>query len=452
MSILKNIIGRNPHEKEFIQSVSEIYNSLTPLFEQDKLYLKYFDILSEPERIIQFKVIWEDDNGNMQINRGYRVQFNSALGPYKGGLRFNKSVNLSIMKFLGFEQIFKNALTNLQLGGAKGGSDFNTYGKSDSEIRRFCYSYMKELYKYIGPDTDIPAGDIGVSMQELGYLYGAYKQNNNSCDGAITGKGVIYGGSVLRPEATGYGVVYILEHMLIDNNDNIKNKKVLVSGAGNVATYTIDKLLTKGAIPLTVSDLSGILYVPTGITRDLYNRIYWLYTKRKLLEELIDEFVNFNAIFIPTNIKNNESLWNNIDKLDLSEIDIALTCATQNEINEIAATKLISKNIKYVVEGSNMGCTNEAIKIFNNNDMVYLSGKLANCGGVCVSQFEMQQNATKNRWSVEDVNRKLQHVMINVYDSCKETADKYNVTISEGANILSFMKVVEGMREQGYIW
>ena len=451
-TMLSNIKTRNIHENEFLQSVTEIYDSLLPLFEEDNKYIRYFNVLSEPDRTIQFKIVWEDDNGNIKLNKGYRVQFNSALGPYKGGLRFNSSVNLSIMKFLGFEQIFKNALTDLPLGGAKGGSDFDPHGKSDGEIRRFCYEFMKELNKHIGCDTDIPAGDIGVGMRELGYLYGAYKQLNNTHDGAITGKGIIYGGSLLRPEATGYGLVYFLEHMLLDMNDSISGKKVIVSGAGNVATHTIDKLLTKGAIPVTVSDLSGILYVPDGINRNLYNKIYYLYSNRKLLNDIKDEYKKFGGIFIPTNVNQGESVWNNIDDLNLNNIDIALTCATQNEINENAAAKLINKNVKYIVEGSNMGCTNEAIKLFDNNNITYIAGKMANCGGVCVSQFEMQQNATKNKWSANDVDKKLQQVMKNVYESCKKTAQEYNVTITEGANILAFLKIVDGMKEQGYIW
>ncbi len=455
-----------PHEPEFEQAFNEIASTLrsSTLFKKYPEYEKALEVISIPERVIQFKVIWENDKGELQVNRGYRVQFNSALGPYKGGLRFHPSVNLSILKFLGFEQIFKNALTGEMIGGGKGGSDFDPKGKSDSEIRRFCVSFMRQLAKYIGPDTDVPAGDIGVGGREVGFLFGAYKQAQNSFHGVLTGKGLTWGGSLIRPEATGYGVIYYVEEMIkyaTQGKESFKDKTVAISGSGNVAQYAALKAIELGATVVSLSDSKGTIIAPNGITPQQVHDIADGKVKFQSLEQIIaksDAFTAKNAVkYIP-----NDRPWVHVGK-----VDIALPCATQNEVSGPEAKALIENGVKYVAEGSNMGSTQEAIDIFeearsssaNGQAVWYAPGKAANAGGVAVSAIEMAQNSQRVKYTSEQVDSQLKNIMVTCFQNCVSTAKEYSAedgkgqpSLVAGANIAGFVKVVRAMQDHGEIY
>ncbi|MCJ1405007.1 hypothetical protein MMC11_008233 [Xylographa trunciseda] len=453
-----------PSEPEFEQAYKELASTLenSSLFEKNPEYKKALHIASIPERIIQFRCVWEDDKGQVQVNRGYRVQFNSALGPYKGGLRFHPTVNLSILKFLGFEQVFKNALTGLNIGGAKGGADFDPKGKSDGEIRKFCVSFMRELSKHIGADTDIPAGDIGVSPREIGWLFGAYKANTKLWEGVLTGKGGTWGGSLIRPEATGYGLVYYVEHMIkyaSGGKETIKGKRVAVSGSGNVAQYAALKAIELGATVISLSDSKGCLVATgsEGITPAHVETIAKLKVERKAISEIAstDSFKGkFKYI-------DGARPWTHVGK-----VDIALPSATQNEVSADEAKALIDAGAKFIAEGSNMGCTQEAINVFESDRKAkkgsaiwYAPGKAANAGGVAVSGLEMAQNSQRISWTMEEVDNKLKQIMENCFTNGLETAKKYVApaegefpSLVAGSNIAGFSKVVEAMKAQGDWW
>ncbi|MGM0890608.1 MAG: NADP-specific glutamate dehydrogenase [Bacillota bacterium] len=432
---------RNPHESEFHQAVKEIFLSLVPVFAKQPAYMKngILERLVEPERMITFRVPWVDDLGNVHVNRGFRVQFNSAIGPYKGGLRFHPTVNASIIKFLGFEQIFKNSLTGQPIGGGKGGSDFNPKGKSDAEIMRFCQSFMSELGRYIGPDTDVPAGDIGVGAREIGYLFGQYKKMQGSYHaGVLTGKGLSYGGSLARTEATGYGTVYFVEEMLKDNDLQFHGSTVVVSGSGNVAIYAIEKATQLGAKVVACSDSNGYIYDKNGLNLDTVKRLKEV--ERKRLSEYVDAHpeAEYN--------EGSYGIWS-------VSCDIAIPCATQNEIDEEAAKLLVKNNVKAVGEGANMPSTLEAIDIFLNNGILFGPAKAANAGGVAVSALEMAQNSARMPWTFEDVDAKLQGIMKNIYKNCIEASETYGEpgNLVVGANIAGFLKVADAMLIQGIL-
>lgn len=431
---------RNQHESEYLQAVTEVFESISDFIDENPKYNDrgLLERLVEPEKVIIFRVPWRDAKGQTQVNRGYRVQFNSALGPYKGGLRFHPSVNLSILKFLGFEQTFKNALTTLTLGGGKGGSDFNPAGKSDSEIMSFVQSFAIELSKHIGPNIDIPAGDIGVGSMEIGYLFGQYKRLQDDFSGVLTGKGIEYGGSLVRTEATGYGVSYLLQQVLENNGSSLTGKRVLISGSGNVALYTLEKLLDLGAVPISVSDSGGTLYVEEGITQSLLETIKKLKFENKgRLSELKDtQGVSYLDSKTPWDIK----------------ADIAIPSATQNEIEENDAKDLVGNGIELVIEGANMPTTIEAYRILKQNSILFVPAKAANAGGVAVSGLEMAQNAQRVRWSFEEVDRRLKEIMQTIHT----TMEQYGKTDSgidyvRGANIAGFKKVADAMIAQGVV-
>ncbi|KAK4055189.1 NADP-dependent glutamate dehydrogenase [Microbotryomycetes sp. JL201] len=441
-------------EPEFEQARAEIRSTLEPLFAQYPEYERAFNVMSIPERIIQFRVTWEDDNHQVQVNDGFRVQFSSVLGPYKGGLRLHESVNLSILKFLGFEQIFKNALTGLHMGGGKGGSNFSPKGKSDNEIRRFCYAFMRELSKHIGPDTDVPAGDIGVGGREVAYMFGAYKQLRNEWTGVLTGKGFDFGGSKIRPEATGYGLVYYATRQLQEQGTDWKGKKVLISGAGNVAQYAALKVIELGGSVLSLSDSKGTLLAPeSGYPADLVHQIAELKLKGGYLKDLST----------PSGFKYVEGSrpWTL-----LSSVDVALPCATQNEVNGQEAEALVKAGVMCVAEGANMPCDLDAIKVFEDARAKakkgekypsYGPGKAANCGGVAVSGLEMAQNSARLQWSEAEVDDKLKDIMNNAYDLCYSTAAKFTKgdeipSLVSGANIAGFLKVANAARATGDWW
>ena len=430
---------KNPNEPEFLQAVEEVIENIVPILEANNDYLKQSIVerLTEPERTIIFKVPWVDDNNQIKVNRGFRVQFNSAIGPYKGGLRFHPSVNLSILKFLAFEQIFKNALTGLPIGGGKGGSDFDPKGKSDGEIMRFCQSFMNELYKYIGPDTDVPAGDIGVGSKEIGFLFGQYKRLKNEFTGSITGKSINWGGSNLRPEATGYGNVYFAQHMLGTQNKSFENKTVVISGSGNVAQYSCQKAIELGAKVVSLSDSSGYIYDKEGITKEKLDFVFELKNTRKgRIKEYADVF---NCEF------SQGSPW-------LIPCDIALPCATQNELNEHDAKKLIDNGCICVSEGANMPCTPEAILTFQNAKILYAPGKASNAGGVATSALEMSQNSMRMSWSPHEVDEKLKSIMSQIHDSCvKYGMEGDFIDYVKGANIAAFYKIADSMIDQGVV-
>ncbi len=433
---------RNPNEPEFIQAVSEVAEAVIPFMMEHPKYNNkmLLERMIEPERVIMFRVPWVDDQGKIQVNKGYRVEFNSAIGPYKGGLRFHETVNLSILKFLGFEQTFKNSLTTLPMGGGKGGSDFDTRGKSDNEVMRFSQAFMSELFRHIGPNTDIPAGDIGVGGREIGYLFGQYKKLKNEFTGVLTGKGTSYGGSLIRPEATGYGVVYFGEHMLKTRNDSFKGKTVLVSGSGNVAQYATEKVLQLGGKVVTLSDSSGYIYDPDGIDREKLDYIMHLKNvKRGRIYEYVDKY--------PTaKYYKGERPWG-------VKADIALPCATQNEINEEDAAKLLKNGVIAVVEGANMPSTPEAIKLFKAAKILYAPGKASNAGGVAVSGLEMSQNSIRYSWTKEEVDQKLRQIMEKIHESCVKygkTEDGW-IDYEKGANIAGFVKVADAMLAQGVV-
>lgn len=423
----------------FNQAVKEVAESLVPLFKKNSNYKNYFNIMTFPEKTIGFRVLWENDKGNIQVNNGYRVQFNSALGPYKGGLRFHPSVNLDTIKFLGFEQIFKNSLTGLAIGGGKGGSDFDPKGKSDTEIKRFCKSFMGNLYKYIGENTDIPAGDIGVGSREIGYMYGEYKNLTNTHTGVLTGKDILFGGSYLRPEATGYGVIYFLEKMLEYNKETIYNKNILITGSGNVAQYAVEKVSELGGNVLSMSDSVGTLIFEKSINKSQLKQIQDIKLLGKSLQTL-----DINATHY---IK--KKPWQCFSQ----NIDIVLPCATQNEINLQDAKHLHKIGVKYVVEGSNMGTTPDAIHFLQKKNIMYGLGKAANLGGVGVSGLEMSQNSQRQIWTKEDVDKKLKTMMTNCFNICVETAAQYDkpTDLVLGANIASFLKITQAMKKQGNI-
>ncbi|MFU2016304.1 NADP-specific glutamate dehydrogenase [Peribacillus butanolivorans] len=432
---------RNPHESEFHQAVKEIFLSLVPVFSKHPIYMNsgILERLVEPERMITFRVSWVDDLGNVQVNRGFRVQFNSAIGPFKGGLRFHPTVNSSIIKFLGFEQIFKNSLTGQPIGGGKGGSDFDPKGKSDAEIMRFCQSFMSELARYIGPDTDVPAGDIGVGAREIGYLFGQYKKIQGSYHaGVLTGKGISYGGSLARTEATGYGTVYFVEEMLKDKGLQFHGSTVVISGSGNVSIYAIEKATQLGAKVVACSDSNGYIYDKNGLNLDTVKRLKEV--ERKRLSEYVDAHpeAEYN--------EGSYGIWS-------VTCDIALPCATQNEIDEEAAKLLVKNNVKAIGEGANMPSTLEAIDVFLNNGILFGPAKAANAGGVAVSALEMAQNSARMPWTFEEVDTKLHGIMKNIYKNSVEAAEAYGEpgNLVVGANIAGFLKVADAMLTQGIL-
>ncbi|WP_125761271.1 NADP-specific glutamate dehydrogenase [Companilactobacillus hulinensis] len=431
---------RDPNQPEFLEAIHDFFQTMTPVFEKHPEYIdeNILERLTEPERVIQFRVPWLDDLGNSQVNRGFRVQFNSAIGPYKGGLRFHPSVNLSIVKFLGFEQIFKNALTGLPIGGGKGGSDFDPKGKSDNEIMRFCQSFMTELSKYIGLDTDVPAGDIGVGGREIGYLYGQYKRLRGSDRGVLTGKGLTYGGSLARTEATGFGLAYYTEEMLKANNSDFAGKKVVVSGAGNVAIYAIQKVTELGGKVITCSDSNGYIVDENGIDLDIVKQIKEV--ERGRISEYADR--------VSSGEYHEGSVWD--AKLSY---DIALPCATQNEISGEQAKLLVENGVKAVAEGANMPSDTEAIKEYQNAELLYGPAKAANAGGVAVSALEMSQNSMRLSWSFEEVDDRLKDIMKDIFAQSVKAADEYGVSgdYLSGANIAGFTKVADTMIIQGLV-
>ena len=435
------IHAKDPNQPEFLQAIDEFFANLTPFLEEHPEILEHnlVEVITEPERAIQFRVPWQDDAGKWQVNRGFRVQFNSAIGPYKGGLRFHPSVNLSILKFLGFEQIFKNALTGLPIGGGKGGSDFDPKGKSDAEIMRFCQSFMTELHRHIGPNLDVPAGDIGVGGREIGYMYGQYKRLRSNDQGVLTGKGLTFGGSLARTEATGYGIVYFVKHLLADQGDSFKDKKVMVSGSGNVAIYAIEKVHELGGLVVTVSDSSGYIYDPAGIDLALLKEIKEV--KRARLTEYVK--ARPEAEYIA-----DQSVWTH-----QVAAEIALPCATQNEILPEHVAGLIANGVKIVAEGANMPTTLEAVELLQVAEVVYCPGKAANAGGVAVSALEMSQNSARLSWTFETVDQELDKIMKMIYENCRDTAQEFGLdhNLLAGANIAGFRKVSEAMLAQGLV-
>ncbi len=438
---MDNVQLKNPGEKEFHQAVHEVVESLWSFLKDNDHYLhsRILERMIEPERVIQFRVPWRNDIGETQINRGYRVEFNSAIGPYKGGLRFHPSVNLSILKFLGFEQVFKNSLTTLPMGGGKGGSDFDPKGKTDNEVMSFCQSFMTELYRHIGPNTDIPAGDIGVGGREIGFMFGQYKRICNEFTGVLTGKSLNWGGSLIRPEATGYGCVYFAEEMLKNKGDDLSGKLVCVSGSGNVAQYAIEKSTQLGAKVITLSDSSGFIYDKNGIDSE---KLSWIMdlknNKRGRIKDYSDEFgCDYFEGKRPWGIK----------------CDIALPCATQNEINKKDALQLLKNNCKVISEGANMPTDPEAISLFLDAEILFGPGKAANAGGVATSGLEMTQNSMRLNWSREEVDNRLHDIMIKIHESCLKYGNTKNNFIDyvKGANIAGFIKVADSMIDQGVV-
>ena len=440
-SFLREIEKRNSHEPEFMQAVKEVAEDLIPyIIKQDIYHGKNILMrMCEPERVLMFRVNWVDDNGEIRENRGYRIEMNSAIGPYKGGLRFHPSVNLSILKFLAFEQVFKNSLTTLPMGGGKGGSDFDPKNKSDTEVMRFCQSFMTELFRHIGPNTDIPAGDIGVGGREIGYMFGQYKRLKNEFTGVLTGKGVSWGGSLIRPEATGYGTVYFAEDMLNYEGNSLKGKTVTISGAGNVAQYAAEKCLHLGAKVLTMSDSNGFIFDKDGINEDKLKHIMFLKNvKRSRISEYLKKYPNASYV-------KDKKPWS-------IKCDVALPCATQNELDHLDAKNLISNGCYCVAEGANMPCTIKAISEFKQNKILYAPGKASNAGGVAVSGLEMAQNSLRYSWSREEVDEKLKQIMINIHRSCLEFGkEKDYINYGKGANISSFIKVADAMLAQGVV-
>ncbi|MDD2388327.1 MAG: NADP-specific glutamate dehydrogenase [Desulfobacterales bacterium] len=446
--ILQLVKEKDPNEREFHQAVGEVMESIQPVLDRNPAYRKekILERLIEPERVIMFRVPWFDDKGEIHVNRGFRIQMNSAIGPYKGGLRFHPSVNLGILKFLAFEQVFKNALTTLPMGGGKGGSDFDPKGKSDYEVMRFCQSFMTELFRHIGPDTDVPAGDIGVGGREIGYLFGMYKKLRNEFSGVLTGKSLSWGGSLIRPEATGYGSVYFAAEMLATQNETLENKTCLVSGSGNVAQYTIEKILDLGGKVITFSDSSGYIYDETGIDREKLAYIMMLKNiKRGRVKEYAGKYPS--AVFTPVDpALDYNPLWN-------QKADCAFPSATQNEINGTDAQNLINNGIAMVCEGANMPSTPEAIEIFLSNHILYAPGKASNAGGVSVSGLEMSQNSMRLAWSSEEVDNRLKRIMQSIHKTCLDTAEEYGTpgNYMNGANIAGFVKIVDAMLDQGLV-
>ncbi|MEO5350391.1 MAG: NADP-specific glutamate dehydrogenase [Magnetococcus sp. YQC-3] len=441
---LKKIRSDSPHQKEFHQATSEVLKSLRPLLQNDSKYKKHniIERLVEPDRQILFRVTWQDDLGNIQVNKGYRIEFNAALGPYKGGLRFHPSVSTGLIKFLGFEQIFKNALTGLSLGAAKGGANLDPKGKSDMEIMRFCQAFMTELYRHIGPHTDIPAGDIGVGGREIGYLFGQYKRLTGRHEGVLTGKGVTWGGSMVRKEATGYGAAYFAREMLADRGESLEGKTCVVSGSGNVAIYTIEKLQQLGAKPVTASDSRGMIHDPNGMDIAVLKQIKE--TRKLHLDAYLLEHPEASYLPVSAYPPGRNPLWS-------VPCAVACPCATQNELNGEDAAELMKNGCICVSEGANMPSTPEAVGLFQAGKIAYGPGKAANAGGVATSQLEMSQNASMEQWDFATVDQKLQNIMRSIYVNCRETAKEFgdpnNLVL--GANITGFRKVADAMIAQG---
>ncbi|SHG00315.1 NADP-specific glutamate dehydrogenase [Ornithinibacillus halophilus] len=438
--VFNKIKQRDPNQAEFHQAVYTIFKSITEVLKKNPIYMEQniLERITEPERLISFRVPWVDDNGNVHVNRGYRVQFNSALGPYKGGLRFHPSVNESIIKFLGFEQIFKNALTGQSIGGGKGGADFDPKGKSDGEIMRFCQSYMNELVRYIGPDTDVPAGDIGVGAREIGYLFGQYKKIKGNFEaGVLTGKGLSYGGSLARKEATGYGVIYFVREMLNDYGDNLEGKRVIISGSGNVSIYAMEKAIELGAKVIACSDSNGYIYEENGIDLETIKRI------KEVEQNSIEDYLQEHPL--ATYADDSSQIWN-------IPCDIALPCATQNELNGDAANNLIKNGVQLIAEGANMPSTTDAIEAFLANNILFGPAKAVNAGGVAVSSLEMAQNSSRTAWSFEEVDSQLQKIMKKIYhdsiQACGDENTKSN-NLLKGATIAGFTRVADAMIAQG---
>ena len=439
---MKVVKLKNSHEPEFIQAVLEVAETVIPYIEANPKYksTKILERITEPERVIQFRVPWLDDSGEVQVNRGFRVEFNSAIGPYKGGLRFHPSVNLSILKFLGFEQIFKNSLTTLPMGGGKGGSDFDPKGKSDNEVMKFCQSFMTELSRHIGPNTDVPAGDIGVGGREIGYMFGQYKRIRNEFTGVLTGKGINWGGSLIRPEATGYGTVYFAAEMLKTKGDNFTGKVVSISGSGNVAQFACEKATQLGAKVVTMSDSKGFIHDPNGIDAKKLAWIMDLKNKRR------GRIMEYASEFDEVSFHENEKPWS-------IKVDVALPCATQNELNEEQAKKLVENGCMAVAEGANMPCTPEAIALFQSRRVLFSPGKASNAGGVATSGLEMSQNSLRFNWTSEEVDQKLHNIMLDIHKQCVNfgTQEDGYIDYVKGANIAGFVKVADAMIDQGIV-
>ena len=447
-NILETIKARDPREKEFHQAVSEVLESIKPVLDQNPEYrqARILERMTEPERVIIFRVPWMDDRGDIFVNRGFRIEMNSAIGPYKGGLRFHPSVNLSILKFLAFEQVFKNALTTLPMGGGKGGSDFNPKGKSDNEVMRFCQSFMCELFRHIGSNTDIPAGDIGVGAREIGFLFGMYKKLKNEFTGVLTGKSMNWGGSLIRPEATGYGCVYFAAEMLATKNTTMKDKICLVSGSGNVAQFTIEKINSLGGKVISISDSSGYILDESGIDHKKLEYIKRLKNfKRGRIKEYADKYSE--AVYTPVDPeKDHNLLWDH-------KAECAFPCATENEINKNDAQNLVRNGVFIICEGANMPVTPEGINIFIDNKILYAPGKASNAGGVAVSGLEMAQNSMRISWPGQEVEHRLRIIMKSIHKTCLDTAEQYGTpgNYMTGANMAGFVKVVEAMLDQGVV-
>jgi glutamate dehydrogenase (NADP+) len=447
-ALMSDVKVKNPSEPEFHQAVQEVVESLALVLDQHPEYrkVKILERIIEPERVIMFRVPWQDDQGELHVNRGFRIQMNSAIGPYKGGLRFHPSVNLGILKFLAFEQVFKNALTTLPMGGGKGGSDFDPKGKSDSEVMRFCQAFMCELFRHIGPDTDVPAGDIGVGAREIGFLFGMYKRLRNEFTGVMTGKGLTWGGSVIRPEATGYGAVYFAAEMLSTRKEEMKGKTCLVSGSGNVSQYTVDKLISLGAKAVTLSDSSGYIYDEAGIDRDKLAFVMDLKNNRRgRISEYTDKFKG--SVFTPLDPNaDHNPVWDH-------KAECAFPSATQNEINAKDAANLLRNGVYVVSEGANMPTTAEGVNQFLDAKILFGPGKAANAGGVATSGLEMAQNSMRISWTREEVDNRLFNIMKTIHEVCYRTAEKYGTpgNYVNGANIAGFMKVANAMMDQGLV-
>ena len=441
-AFMERVSAKNSHEPEFLQAVQEVAEAVIPFIEANPKYKKarILDRIVEPERTIMFRVPWLDDEGNVQVNRGYRVEFNSAIGPYKGGLRFHPSVNLSILKFLGFEQIFKNSLTTLPMGGGKGGSDFDPKGKSDNEVMKFCQSFMNELSRHIGADTDVPAGDIGVGGREIGYMFGQYKRIRNEFTGVLTGKGRNWGGSLIRPEATGYGTVYFAKEMLATKNESFQGKIVAISGSGNVAQYACEKATELGGKVVTLSDSKGYIYDADGIDAD---KLAYVKDLKNVQRGRISEYIKKypSAVFVER-----KRPWE-------KDVDIALPCATQNELNGEEAKSLTSNGVICVAEGANMPCTPEAIEEFHNSKVLFAPGKASNAGGVATSGLEMSQNSLRMSWTSKEVDEKLHAIMVSIHEACVAYGrlDDGSIDYVKGANIAGFVKVADSMIDQGLV-
>jgi glutamate dehydrogenase (NADP+) len=441
-AFMANVTAQNPNEPEFIQAVQEVAETVIPFIANHPKYAEHriLERMVEPERTIMFRVPWTDDSGKVQVNKGYRIEFNSAIGPYKGGLRFHPTVNLSVLKFLGFEQVFKNSLTTLPMGGGKGGSNFDPKGKSDNEVMRFCQSFMTELARHIGPNTDVPAGDIGVGGREIGYMFGQYKRLRNEFTGVLTGKGLNWGGSLIRPEATGYGAVYFAAEMLETKGQNFEGKKVVVSGSGNVAQFAAEKCMQMGAKVITMSDSSGYIHEPNGLTEA---QLDWIKDLKNVRRGRISEFADAH----PTaSFHAGQRPWG-------EACDAAFPCATQNELNEAEAGQLIANGCKVVAEGANMPSTPEAIEAFQNAKVLFAPGKASNAGGVATSGLEMSQNSLRMNWSREEVDERLLNIMKDIHAQCVKygTDDSGYIDYVKGANIAGFVKVADAMIDQGVV-